>query len=64
LTNLPAYNIIEVSLCTAYKTTVQTEQAMNPMGLWGWAGNSNRIVIRYLWDSNMFHRYFYTIFGT
>jgi hypothetical protein len=30
------YTIIGEFLCTAYKSTVQTAQAMSQSGLWGW----------------------------
>jgi len=55
---------IKKSLCTAYKSTVQTEQAMNLyiykfMGL----GPDGQQGIIYLWDSkNVFYRYFYMPF--
>jgi len=59
------YGKIQLSLCTAYQSTVQTEQAMNlDTSSWGWARWAAGDDIQYLWDSKMFYRYFYISFKT
>jgi hypothetical protein len=58
LTNNNRNGMIFLSLCTAYKSTVQTEQAMDlKLSSWGWALIGSRRII-YLWDSNMFYGFF------
>ena len=68
LTNIGTYNIIKESLCTAYKTTVQTEQAMNlAKGSWGWAvAKRQQMVLSHICGTVVCSTsvFFYTLFGT